>query len=404
MASDQGKLASEKGGKMRVRLAGYNCDVGTFRNGTPETLVNAYARACRSRKDLQSLHDKSNEDITKTRKYNEKILKKYKHESVSEHAVFSFDFNGITRYAVEHLESFRLCSFSERSQRYVKVKTDCNNLPQVTGSPFWKKIKPLIQKQKSLYEEMCKGGIPIEDARYVCMLLNQTQLGMTLNARNLNHVIDVLNVSPIQELRGISIRLQDELYQIAPSLRCYRWLIPENLPNITPKWEPYSTYEPSVEILFHTPLQYYDTSFYGRNLEHFYFTFRIYLSSSAYAQFKRHRMCTIVPQDYDTKLGVTVPESIKESEFYKRFLDFTRECSYLSEEIKESPIRAIAPYVLTNAHKREITVTMNLRELDKFVDLRMAPEAQAEIRSIAEEMADSVVTVLKESPFPLSLF
>ncbi len=39
-------------------------------------------------------------------------------------------------------------------------------------------------------------------------------------------------------------------------------------------------------------------------------TFECVVSASCFAQLKRHRMGTLIPQDYDPRLGVTVPASV----------------------------------------------------------------------------------------------
>ena len=46
------------------------------------------------------------------------------HHSVAEHAVFNFDVIGISRLAMEELEKFRLCSYTEKSQRYITLDKD----------------------------------------------------------------------------------------------------------------------------------------------------------------------------------------------------------------------------------------------------------------------------------------
>ncbi len=46
------------------------------------------------------------------------------HSSIAEHAVFNIDVIGVSRLLVEEIEKFRLCSFTEKSQRYVLLKDD----------------------------------------------------------------------------------------------------------------------------------------------------------------------------------------------------------------------------------------------------------------------------------------
>jgi len=46
------------------------------------------------------------------------------HHSVAEHAVFNLDILGVSRYVMEELEKFRLCAYTEKSQRYITLKKD----------------------------------------------------------------------------------------------------------------------------------------------------------------------------------------------------------------------------------------------------------------------------------------
>jgi thymidylate synthase ThyX len=47
-----------------------------------------------------------------------------------------------------------------------------------------------------------------------------------------------------------------------------------------------------------------------RELENVDLQFELILSASCFAQLKRHRMSTIIAQEYDPQLGVTIPPSM----------------------------------------------------------------------------------------------
>jgi thymidylate synthase ThyX len=116
---------------MKVILAGFNVDTEALREYkkknvtlTPESIAAAYARISRSPQSVTMLRKEAREEIEKARKSNRTIIFDMGHHSIAEHAVFNFDVIGISRRAVEDLETFRLCSYTEKSQRYVTLKGD----------------------------------------------------------------------------------------------------------------------------------------------------------------------------------------------------------------------------------------------------------------------------------------
>ena len=119
---------------MKIVLAGYNLDFETIRevqelcpeakNLTPETISAAYARISRSPKPVDALRADARQEIERARQSNKNIVFEMGHSSVAEHAVFNIDVLGISRLLVEEIEKFRLCSYTEKSQRYVRLKDD----------------------------------------------------------------------------------------------------------------------------------------------------------------------------------------------------------------------------------------------------------------------------------------
>jgi thymidylate synthase ThyX len=134
----------------------------------------------------------------------------------------------------------------------------------------------------------------------------------------------------------------------------------------------------------------YDAVF--REFEHATFTFEMIVSSSEFAQWKRHRMMALTKQPYDPRLGYTYPETIIEAGFepeYKELYERTSELYWdLAKRCPEP-----AQYVLTNGHKRRILITVNMRELYHIARLRMDSHAQWEIRRTATNMIDLVAAV-----------
>ena len=116
-------------------LAGYNIDssiIDKVKRGedvrdlplTPETVSVAYARISRDPSSVTELRQKSIDDVEAARRSARNIVFEMNHQSVAEHANFNFDILDISRLAVEYLEWHRLCSFTEKSQRYQELDGD----------------------------------------------------------------------------------------------------------------------------------------------------------------------------------------------------------------------------------------------------------------------------------------
>lgn len=115
-------------------------------------------------------------------------LKTMNHESVFEHATFTFAITGISRSCLAQLTRHRIASFSVRSQRYVTEDSFKYVIPKsIANDPIaLKEYLYLITEIKDVYSYLIKKhGIPKEDARYILPNATETQLIMTINARSL---------------------------------------------------------------------------------------------------------------------------------------------------------------------------------------------------------------------------
>ncbi len=130
-------------------------------------------------------------------------------------------------------------------------------------------------------------------------------------------------------------------------------------------------------------------------IEHASFTFAIHdVSRSLTHQLVRHRLASYSQQsqryvdidDFDP----VVPDSIKDNERAERlFKDLMEDIRKTYTELKETSIPLEdARYVLPNATKTNIIVTMNARELWHFFSLRCCKRAQWEIRDMAHRMLE----------------
>jgi thymidylate synthase ThyX len=123
-----------------------------------------------------------------------------------------------------------------------------------------------------------------------------------------------------------------------------------------------------------------------REFETIHLQYELKISASCFAQLKRHRMSTILAQDYDTALGVAVPQSVRASRSVGMFRAAIRRAETVYSKIRRRTGAGEASYILTNGHRRRVLIDINLRELYHFSRLRSDVHAQWEIREISDAM------------------
>lgn len=391
---------------LKVILAGFNTDRENPAS-TPETISAAYARISRDPSPVNELRAVSAREVETARESNRRIVFDYGHGSVAEHAVFNIDVLGVSRLAVEALQSFRLASFTEKSQRYTRTGEDWH-LP--AGTNDREVFTDVVSGLFSAYNELLKGlagagferGTAREDARYLLPLAVTSQMGMTVNARELEHMIRRLRAHPLEEVRVLADALFAAVEPVAPSLMLFTDpSAMDSLAHLQPSPVPGAK---DVELLHcdgdervlqwlerlfggHSPRVLFETAY--RNLdvhdalprawELFRADFSLTLSATAYAQLKRHRMCTQLVSGYDTRLGFTIPPTVREAGFEETFTRAVKEAGAAADRLGTQ-------YLLTNAHRRQVLISMNGREFHHFCRLRDDAHAQWDIRGLAGEM------------------
>jgi len=236
---------------MKVVLAGYSLDheiVQGLREGgidprapvSPETIPAAYARISRYPEPVTELREKARRDVEAARRSNQVIVFGMGHHSVAEHVQVNFDIIGVSRLALEALEEARLCSYTEKSQRYVTLDGDYV-IPAEYGQAERRILEETVSMQVAAYRDALPRlhehhrsqnpdmdstprdrtiveGWAKEDARYALGLATEAQLGFSANARNLEHVIRKLRHGPLAEVRDLSRLLYEEASRVVPSL------------------------------------------------------------------------------------------------------------------------------------------------------------------------------------------
>ncbi|MFH1080583.1 MAG: FAD-dependent thymidylate synthase [Pseudomonadota bacterium] len=465
---------------MEIILAGYNLDYETIQNvrkalpelgePTPETIAAAYARISRNSRPVNELRSLARAEVDKARQSNRNIVFEMGHSSIAEHVVFNIDVLGVSRLLVEEIEKFRLCSYTEKSQRYVLLQDDFVIPEEIRHAGLEKRFVAMVREQNHFYHDLYAKlrphvfeqhpdlaadpknrslleGWAKEDARYIIALATETQLGITLNARNLELMLRRLAAHPLAEAGLYSCKLYDATKNIAPSLirytdatdydRLTRQALKEKAASLTadkrmPEQEPVVLYattphadEKILAALIHSSsrlsmaqcleivdrmdaqdkenlvrtafrhLRAYDPVL--REFEQADLHFELVVSAGCFAQLKRHRMATLTAQDYDPALGATIPPAVSAIGMDKAFLEILTKSEAVYEQIR-AKAPAAAPYILTNAHRKRVSLKVNARELYHMARLRADRHAQWDIRAVTVRMLE-----LAKAAMPLTL-
>ena len=455
---------------MKVILAGFNVDLDALKEYkkkdivlTPESISAAYARISRSPKPVDSLRQESCKEVVKARRSNRTIIFEMGHHSVAEHAVFNFDIIGISRTAIEELEKFRLCSYTEKSQRYVTLKGDFV-VPEELANPnliddycdiikvqndyykyLYKKIsvhnlRRFSSKSASKKQAKTLRNLAKEDARYILSMATQTQVGVTINARNLELMIRRFASHSLKEINELGGKLYILVHKIAPSIILFHKANDYDQKTYPELRKHMRSLEVTkirssgkkgggdVELVDHTPdgddrilaallfrvskrsytdaircvrdlskkkkvalfkkscerMELYDVLL--REFEFTDLTFSLIVSAGCFGQLKRHRIASLTCQGYEPELGLTIPESVIQVGEEEEFTKIAKKSETVYKKIeKKHP--GVGTYILTNAHRKRVLLRVNLRELYHISRLREDPTAQWDIRDKANEMS-----------------
>jgi len=198
----------------------------------PDKICAAAAQSCYSEKSASELFDTTTDEKAK------KMIKKVVdmgHLSVVEHAYFTFSIEGVSRSLTHQLVRHRIASYSQQSQRYVGMdKSEYVLPPSIAKNPESKKLyKKVMDDAWRAYSALAKK-VPKEDARYVLPNACDTNITMTMNARELWHFFSLRCCRRAQwEIRMMSWKMLAEAKKAAPILfenagpGCFRGPCPE---------------------------------------------------------------------------------------------------------------------------------------------------------------------------------
>jgi thymidylate synthase (FAD) len=235
---------------MKVKIIAYTPN--------PEEVVASAAKLCYSKVGVDEIQENLTEEgIEKF----VSMLSAIGHHSPLEHCTFTFAVEGISRACSHQLVRHRIASFSQQSQRYVKLdKFDYIIPTAIENNEFAKDIflNAMEQDQKAyngIVEELMNeyiassgytlASIPkneynkleklaIEDARYVFPNACETKIVFTMNVRTLMNFFTHRCCDRAQwEIRDLANEMLIQVKEIAPTLfkkagaSCVRGKCPE---------------------------------------------------------------------------------------------------------------------------------------------------------------------------------
>ena len=436
------------------------------KNMSPEIIAVTFAKTSRSPQSFREIAAELTDE--KSAQFHEKWVVGYGHASVAEHAILHIAVENLSRLAVEALESCRLASYTEKSTRYQKWTPEDFYLPaELENHPLKNDyiqsvkalfrayqeslpaVKAIIEQEnpskadeseaawerriRSRYVDICRFYLP------AAALAN---VGVTINARALEHSISKMFSHRLAEVRVLAAELKRVGQQAAPTLIKYanpipyleqapaelsrftEQLIPPKNPNLD--WCQLIDYDQAGEdrvlaaalYRFHNigyaqslewvhqlssdqRLTLTETVLAGldkftiplRELEFANFTFDLTLDQGAYFELKRHRMMTQTAQPLSTHLGYAIPRRIVTAGLEQHFRSAMENAGQTFEKLADwNP--DIAAYLVPNAYNRRVLLQMNLRSADHLLSLRSASNAHFSLRRVTQRMSEQIRAAL----------
>lgn len=196
-------------GKMKVELIRHTL--------TPEELIALGARLCYSKSTLDDLQERiaSRDQAGFIRN-----IRSMGHDSVLEHASFTFGIEGVSRVLLAQITRHRLASFSVQSQRYCGTDPMDVVIPQsIIDKRFLGSINSLLRHANDVYQAMVQEGVEEEDARYFTFQAGKTRFLVTMNVRELRHFFRLRTCNRAQwEIRDLADEMLRICKETAPLL------------------------------------------------------------------------------------------------------------------------------------------------------------------------------------------
>ena len=432
---------------------------------TEEQIAVAFAMTSRRPEPFDEIARQVSQE--KAADFHERWVLGYGHASVAEHAVVHLAVENISRLACDTLEDNRLASYTEKSSRYQLLPVGyffepaelqeqpglgkifqeaCRELFQhyhrlVDGCiVYLQGIHPQREREGDSAYNLRLRRIATDSCRAVLPAGTLTNVGVTANARVLEHAISKLMSSELSEERDLGLELRTEGHTITPTLIKYAERNPymAQAPTIqraatgrfgdgpTPgagspvvgrgpvampgvrlvAWSDRAEEKLAAALLYRQSHQPYEEVWRQaldmgaeerqelirqcvaemgphdapvREFELVDYTYEFTLDYGAYREFKRHRMQSYIPQTLTVEHGYGVPQLLVDATLDRQFVEAIGQAEKAYRRLYEfSPL--VAQYLVTHAHYRRILTKLNLRECYHLFKLRTSDLAHFAIR------------------------
>ncbi|RME87786.1 MAG: FAD-dependent thymidylate synthase, partial [Anaerolineae bacterium] len=396
-------------------------------------------------------------------RFHEKWVVGYGHASVAEHAVLHIAFENVSRLAIECIESNRLASYTEKSTRYQKWGPDDFVIPpELEEHPLREEYVHTVRRLFQTYaaslapaRRVIEKRFPrregetleawdrrvrshyVDSCRFLLPAASLANVGMTVNARALEHAIRKMLSHPLAEVRQIGQEVKDVARGEVPTLVKYADAVPYlvgTAEDLTAQATEMGTLSPDdwcrlidydrdgeTKVLAAALYRFGGMSYARaldavrsrpeperarlaesllgrlrrhdiplRELEYCSYTFDLLMDQGCYFEFKRHRMMTQTPQRLTTRLGYARPRLLVEAGFGSEYDAAMHSTAEMFERLDEALGPHVAQYVVPNGFNRRVLCTFNLREAFHFCQLRAASNAHFSIRRVALRVAEEI--------------
>ncbi len=432
---------------------------------TEEEIAVAFAMTSRRPEPFDEIAQQVSEE--KAADFHERWVLGYGHASVAEHAVVHLAVENISRLACDTLEDNRLASYTEKSSRYQVMPPDYFHLPEeLKGSPhatavyrstcqglfsgyhrmlhdsmeYLRRTRPQREGEREGAYNLRLRRLATDACRSALPASTLTNVGVTANARVLEHAVSKLMSSGLAEERVLGQQIREQGRRITPTLIKYadrsafledslqrEWqlgLPVSDVPTASPvsvrlvSFDPQAGEKLAAAVLFRQFSDSYENAWQRaqamgqeerlqlidklmeklgdhespiREFELLDYTFEFLMDYGAYREFKRHRMQSYFPQNLTVNLGYQVPGLLIDAGLEDEF----RSAMQLSEAgfnevVKVSP--PAAQYLATHGHYRRVLSKMNLRECYHLFKLRSSRQAHESVREPVMEAMKLAVT------------
>lgn len=444
----------------------YNRKIYTLEDLPPEVKAVTFAKCSRSPKSFKEIAEELTAE--KSAEFHERWVVGYGHSSVAEHAVLSIALENVSILATKVIEDNRLVSYTEQStryqlydrNRYYKPKeimgSEFGGLYQEVGNYLFDTYLSLSEKvidfvkgknpkkpeqSDKMYETICKAEA-CDIIRHILPVATLTNLGITINARSLEHMIRKLLSHPFTEMQDIGREIKEVAIKVTPTLIKYadynKYLaetnkslkqltdqildfdfIEDDNPVTLVSYDKYAEERIICAILYKYSKYPYnqirekvkkmskeekekiineslnkmdDHDWPMREFEHTYYTFDILINYGAFRDIQRHRICTQTNQEFNCDYGYDLPEDIVEAGFESEFKSCMEMAENAYKKISEKfPMEA--QYIIPLAFRKRVLYTWNLRELFHFIKLRSSKRGHPAYRRIAQKIYDEIEKV-----------